>query len=305
MRNPAAKLLPNQMTACHSTSTATAATGSTLLLGATSIVGYNMARLYPDALVAVCTSRSRKPAVADWPRLHLEKQDEIAAFLQKWQPGTIIYCDAVCDVEKCEMNPDWARHINVQNLQNLLTVLPETVRLVYVSSDHVFGGDGVYDETTTPCPITVYGRSRVEAEELAAARKGSLIIRPGLPIGPSIDGRTGHRDWIRYRTENHLPITIVEDEHRSAVHVADLAQRILALAGSPLCGIRHVAAEAAIDRPALARHLLEGMGLPEQFTVQGRHKQRTPHLGHVELSTVHRDVLAQPLASVVLVNAVA
>ena len=70
-------------------------------------------------------------------------------------------------MEKCEQAPAWAREINVTGLERLIEVLPPTTRLVYCSSDHVFGGrDAGYDENDSPDPVSVYGRTREEAERL-------------------------------------------------------------------------------------------------------------------------------------------
>jgi dTDP-4-dehydrorhamnose reductase len=48
--------------------------------------------------------------------------------------------------------PEWAREINVEHFERTLAALPQFTRLVYLSSDHVFGGDGVYDEHRRPVP---------------------------------------------------------------------------------------------------------------------------------------------------------
>ena len=85
-------------------------------------------------------------------------------------------------------------------------------------------------KTRRPCPISVYGRTRVEAEAMVLARPGSLVIRVGLAIGPSPNGRTGHWDWLRYRIGKNLPVTIVHDEYRSVVWAHDLALRVMRMA---------------------------------------------------------------------------
>ena len=188
--------------------------------------------------------------------------------------------------------------MNVEYTRRVIAALPGHSRLVYVSSDHVFGGDGVYDEASAPCPISVYGRSRVAAEQLVLARSGSLVIRVGLPIGPSPNGRTGHWDWLRYRTRQNLPVTIVYDEYRSVVWASDLSARVMALAASIETGIRHVTATRALSRIELANHLLKLFGEPASFERESRHQRTAPHLGHVELATRYRGELFQPLPSI-------
>ena len=270
-----------------------------LLFGATSILGFNLARLFPDTVVPFCSPGNTTLLIREWPVLHLEDHHWIKTIVARYHPQVLVYCHAVCDVPKCEADPDWAYEVNVRHLQRTLNALPDQTRLVYVSSDHVFGGDGTYDECSPPCPITVYGRTRVEAERLVLERPESLIIRTGLAIGPSPNGRTGHLDWLRYRIQRKLPITIVEDEYRSAVWVDTLARRVMELAGSQETGVRHISATRAVSRIELAHYLLTRLGLEARFHYESRHDRPAPHLGRVDLMSTYRDEWATPLPSVI------
>ncbi|MFZ1747541.1 MAG: sugar nucleotide-binding protein [Nitrospirales bacterium] len=273
-------------------------THSTLLFGATSILGFNLARLFPETILPFISPGNSSKSVCEWPVLQLENPDWVERTLAQYQPKILLYCHAVCDVPKCEADPDWAHEINVQHLGRVMEKLPAHIRLVYVSSDHVFGGDGEYHEHSRPCPISVYGQTRVNAENLVLNRHGSLVIRTGLSIGPSPNGRTGHLDWLRYRTQQHLPITIVEDESRSVVWVTDLARRVLKFAQSTKTGIRHISATRAVSRVELANHLMSILGEPPTFRCESRHQRPAPHLGRVELTSAYADSLSRPLASV-------
>ena len=270
-----------------------------LLFGATSIVGFNLARLYPEIILPFVTPGHHTPTLHHWPVLKLADPGWPAAVFGQQKCDALLYCHAVCDVPKCEAAPDWAQEINVQHVRRVINALPEQTRLVYVSSDHVFGGDGIYDEESGPCPITVYGRTRVQAEKLISNRPGSLVIRVGLPIGPSPTGRTGHWDWLRYRTARSLPVTIVYDEYRSVVWSSDLALRVMQLVESALTGVRHVSATRAISRVQLANYLLSLFGYNANYHRESRHQQSAPHLGRVELATVYEDEFSQPLPSVI------
>jgi dTDP-4-dehydrorhamnose reductase len=266
-----------------------------LLFGATSIVGFTLARRFP-------TLRPFVPPAAknDWPALHLEDPTWLQTLFSTQPAQRLIYCHAVCDVSKCEENPDWAYEINVRHIQRLLEALPDTTRLIYVSSDHVFGGDGIYDEKSDTCPISVYGHTRVEAERLVLTRERSLVLRAGLPIGTSYNGRSGHSDWLEYRHRRNLPITIVEDEHRSVVWADDLANRIMQFAASDETGLRHIAATQAISRIELAQFLSQHLQIDLVYDTASRHEQPAPHLGHVELTSVYKGHLYQPLPSVLI-----
>ncbi|MGZ9129096.1 MAG: sugar nucleotide-binding protein [Candidatus Binatia bacterium] len=271
---------------------------STLLFGATSILGYGIANLFADTVLPFVTRANRAKTIRRWPVLNLEDPAWPATVFEQHQPELFIQCHAVCDVPRCEVAPDWAREVNIVYLQRVLDALPDKTRLVYVSSDHVFGGDGVYDEDSRPCPISVYGRTRVEAEAMVLARPGSLVIRVGLAIGPSPNGRTGHWDWLRYRIGKNLPVTIVHDEYRSVVWVHDLALRVMRMAESGEAGIRHVSATRVISRIELANHLLTLFGAPASYESESRHQRSAPHLGRVELASIYSGELYEPLQCV-------
>jgi len=270
----------------------------TILFGATSILGFHLARLFPQTIMPFISPGNTSRAVRHWPSLQLNDKKWLEKLFHSTQPDLLVYCHAVCDVPKCEAYSDWAHEMNVQQVERVIAALPEHTRLVYVSSDHVFGGDGVYTEESPRCPISVYGWTRVEAERLVLRRAGSLVIRTGLGIGPSPNGRTGYLDWLRYRIQHNLPITIIEDEYRSAVWVRDLATRVLDLAQSEEDGIRHISATRTVSRVDLANYLLNLLGTPAIFKIESRHHQKTPHLGQVELNSVYEGELFRPLSSV-------
>ncbi len=272
---------------------------SNLLFGASSILGFRLAKSNPLSLKAYVPKAKRASSLAAWPVLHLADSDWIKHQFESHAPKLLIYCHAVCDVSKCEANPDWAYDMNVQQLHRVIDALPDATRLVYISSDHVFGGDGDYTESAAPCPISIYGRTRVAAEQAVLKRKNSLVIRPGLAIGSSTDGRSGHMDWLAYRSQRGLPITIIEDEYRSVVWAGDLAARVMQLSESAVCGLRHIPAAQVISRLRLARYLFQSMGEPAHFKVEHRDEQPAPHLGRVGLETGYTDAYSKPLRSVV------
>jgi len=270
-----------------------------LLVGATSVLGFTLAQMFPELVAPLANPHNRKADGQPWHRARLDVRSDWRPLLAAAPPRLVIYAHAVCDVGRCQEYPDWARRMNVDSLAALLEELPATTRFVYLSSDHVFGGDGVYRESSPPIPISHYGETRVAAERLVLARPDALVVRFGLPIGVSLSGRNGFYDWLRYRHQRGLPITVIRDESRSAAWAGDIAARVMRLAQSRLTGIRHIPAQCAVARPELAAFLMRQQGLSTTFTVRRRAEQPHPHLGHVEIGSDYLDEYAAPLPSVV------
>ncbi len=274
--------------------------GDVFLFGATSMNGWSVVRKHGAALTPFCNPYARSVACKGWPRLRLEDEAAIGALFRDTQPRVLIHCGGICHVGKCQEHPAFAEQLNVRSVELLLRHLPPATRLVYCSSDHVFGvGGGCHDEAAVTAPVSVYGETRVAAERLIRDdRPDALIIRAGLGVGPSIAGRTGHLDWLRYRHARNLTMTVVADEIRSAVWAGDLADRIWHLAMSERTGIQHVVATHSVDRPRLARYLCERFDIDAEVLVERRADRTLPHLGDVTLATRHAGPLAAPLAAV-------
>lgn len=274
----------------------------TLLLGAGSMLGWSIWRARGGRRVAGFCNRNTRvlPPEIDH-RIDLADEADVRELFTRVSPRLIIHCGGICDVDDCERSPEFAHAVNVEATRHLVRHAPSATRIVYCSSDHVFGAGsrGPYDEHALTAPISVYGRTRVAAEQLVCERAGSLVVRSSLWIGPSATGHIGHLDWLRSRHARGLPMTVVSDEVRSAIWAEDGGRRVWQLADSALTGIRHITATRAVARPELAHFVNRQFAIGAKFACEPRAARRGPHIGNVELGTRFADELARPLPSVV------
>ena len=156
---------------------------------------------------------------------------------------TLLNCGGTCALKACELDPDMARRVNVFCIERLLEAIEGLdIRLVHLSIDLVYSGtgDGGHVETDAPDPVTVYGKTMVEAEQvILSARPDSCILRISLPMGISFNGHAGAIDWIASRFKKNKPATLYFDEVRTPTYCECLTETIEDVIVSEMRGLYH------------------------------------------------------------------
>ena len=126
-----------------------------------------------------------------------------------------------------------------------------------MSTDLVFDGalGRPYRETDEPTPIMAYGQAKLDGERsVLAALPTAVVARTSIIYGSP----DAPQEQLMRRALDDASIAFFTDEYRSPVHVADLADALLDLAGTDASGVLHVASDSRVDRHAfacaLARH---------------------------------------------------
>ena len=103
----------------------------------------------------------------------------LAATLRQLRPDIIVNAAAHTAVDKAESEPELARTINAL-APGVLAQEAQALGawLVHYSTDYVFDGGGgrAWKETDTPAPLSVYGRTKLEGEQLIQASGCKYLI---------------------------------------------------------------------------------------------------------------------------------
>jgi len=221
-----------------------------LITGISGVVGYNalpyfQAR-YPGQVFGIRQRdnwRLNGPGVFE---CDAEDYDSLRRLFDEHRFQSVLDCAGNCALKACELNPDMARRVNVLGVKTLLDVIANrNVRLVHLSVDLVFSGNGRgnYLEEHLPDPVTMYGQTMVEGEQLlAAAEPNACTLRISLPMGISFNGHAGAIDWIQSRFKHNKPATLFFDEIRTPTYTDCLSGLCDAVLASDLRGIYHAGA---------------------------------------------------------------
>jgi dTDP-4-dehydrorhamnose reductase len=166
----------------------------------------------------------------------------VDAFIADCDPDILVNAAAYTAVDAAEENEELAFRVNATGPAVLAAAMARHGgKLVHVSTDYVFAGDGVrpYEVDDTPDPHSAYGRTKL-AGELAVREllsDASYVVRTAWVYGGT--GANFVKTMVRLQGERDT-VSVVDDQRGSPTWSADLARALVELARSKAApGIYH------------------------------------------------------------------
>jgi dTDP-4-dehydrorhamnose reductase len=184
-------------------------------------------------------------------------------------PSVVVHTAAETDVDRCETERDLARRINVEGTANIADACVEVgAKLILVSTDYVFDGNkGNYAETDEPNPISFYGITKHEAEQIAASTSpNSLIIRTSVLYGWH-PVKLNFVTWILKGLRDRQTLRVVYDHINSPTLADNLARAIHKAIERNSQGMLHIAGSERISRFDFARRVARRFDLDESLLI--------------------------------------
>lgn len=180
-------------------------------------------------LIATSKGANRFPVQDGYTYAEMDILDpeNVRSVVENFQPDAIIHTAAMTNVDTCESEKELAYQLNVGAVKTLVSLCEEhNIHLVHLSTDFIFdGADGPYDELAAPHPLSYYGITKLEGEEVI---KNSVcrwaILRTILVYGIVGDmSRSNIVLWAKGALEKGDPINVVNDQWRMPTLAEDLA----------------------------------------------------------------------------------
>lgn len=253
------------------------------MTGASGLVGAEVARQAAGAGHVVVGLVGRWsgaiPGVAETHAVDLA--DGVAAneWVRRVQPEVVINAAAISEPAACEANPILSQVLNVTFPASLAVAAGAvSARFIHISSEQVFdGASAPYRIDDPPSPINLYGRQKVESEQLVlSASKNAAIVRAPLLLGNSLSGRRSVHEKLLEIWSGGGAARFYVDEFRQACTAGNLATALLELAVRPdLSGVFHWAGAQLCSRYELGQRLAARFGVPLPLVIPVR-RAETP-----------------------------
>src|SRR5690606_1648070 len=124
-------------------------------------------------LIATSVGPNRHPVKSGYvyEEFDIRDADRLDELIEKHKPHTIINTAAMTNVDTCEVERELCQALNVGAVRVLAAACEKyDIHLIHLSTDFIFDGeDGPYTEDAAPNPLSYYGLTKLEAEDLLKA----------------------------------------------------------------------------------------------------------------------------------------
>lgn len=140
----------------------------------------------------------------------------------------VIPLAALVGMPLCEKHPGEAVDVNRNSIRKLVDMLSPRQRIIFpnTNSGYGVGPEGMCTEETEICPVSIYGTSKCQAEEIVLQHPNSLVFRLATVFGVSPRMRIDLlvNDLV-YRGMFHKKIDVFQpNARRNYVHVEDVVE---------------------------------------------------------------------------------
>ena len=199
---------------------------------------------------------------------HVDLADRsFAKEIVRLSPQVVIHAAAMAGVTDCARDPNRAKVVNVGATRLIAETLDKmNGRLIFISTDLIFDGEkGSYSEADSPNPLSIYGSTKVDAEQAVLAFPNHCVVRVSLLFGPPRNGRLSFFSQLVDAAKNGIKTKLFHDEWRTPLGLAAAAEAISEIAASNVAGLLHVAGPERMSRVEIGRRLARHLGVSDEF----------------------------------------
>lgn len=202
-----------------------------------------------------------EPIGADLPELDITDAEAVENFIKNSCADAVIHCAAFTNVDIAETEKETCRKINVDGTSNIArTCAKHGIKLLYLSTDYVFSGDGETPfETDSPAlPCNYYGKTKLAGEKAVIENcEKHFIIRISWVFGEN--GKNFVKTMLRLSQER-AEITVVNDQIGSPTYTKHLAVLLCKMALTEKYGTYHATNEGFCSWAEFAAKIMELSG---------------------------------------------
>ena len=221
-----------------------------LITGSNGLLGQKLVRQCLKKgipLLATSKGENRNSSCPEqfYSELDITDEHSISEIFQSFRPTHIIHTAAITNVDHCEKDADLCEDVNVRAVEKLfLSAQRIAAHFQLLSTDFVFDGEkGDYSEEDQVNPLSVYARSKVDAEKILLNSDYTdwSIVRTIIVYGTGENLSRGNIvTWAKDTLLMGNTMNIVNDQFRAPTWAGDLAWACIRICELEEKGIFHI-----------------------------------------------------------------
>jgi dTDP-4-dehydrorhamnose reductase len=186
-----------------------------LITGANGMLGHSLCQLYYKEHKVYALHRDTEcfsHCTFDY-RLDLTKINQLKSVFNQIKPDIVIHCAGMINMDSCEKESNKAIITNVTVAENIASLCSNHTKLIYISTDQVYGKDPVRSEKNTSLqPINNYGKTKLLGEEKVQEYCSDyMVIRTNIFGWNVKPNRISSAEWIYQSLQNEEKIILFTD----------------------------------------------------------------------------------------------
>ena len=182
-------------------------------------------------------------------------------------PDVIINLAALTNVDFCESNPEIAKEVNTNGVQNLVDVF--SGKIIHLSTDYVFDGlKGPYKEEDQINPISVYGKTKYDAEKIVLDKNNNLVLRANVLYNMFGNNKASFLNWVVNNLKNKNSIQVVNDQFNNPTWTESIAEILVNCLNKNMSGLYHWGDQDYLSRYDFAIKIAESYNLKSDLIKQ-------------------------------------
>jgi dTDP-4-dehydrorhamnose reductase len=193
----------------------------------------------------------------------LSREGVARKLMRTHEPAWVVHTAAATNMEACEVDPGMAFRLNC-DMTRFVAEASWSIGagLIHISTDAVFDGRrGNYVETDEVNPLSVYARSKYEAEQaVATAHPEAAIVRTNI-FGWNMQPKQSLAEMFLHHLEKGERCHGFTDVSVTTILVNDLVELLLKMIEAGLSGMYHVGGGECLSKYDFGLRLADTFGL--------------------------------------------
>jgi dTDP-4-dehydrorhamnose reductase len=258
-----------------------------LVIGARGFLGSHVVRSAAERFEVMRGDRGsgQEPGTVS---VDVSERASVDRAFEQARPDAVALLAAISDIDVCQASPDLAYATNARGAQHVAQASARSgARLLFTSTAAVFDGKKHgYKEEDAVNPVSVYGKTKVEAERaVATLLPSAVILRFALVLGfAGNHGTNALLDKLLRSWKSGETLSFSTKESRNPIDAASLANIITEmLSDEKVSGVYHTGSSDSVTRYELAKRLAARAGVsadlvrPQNTAVPGRAPRGEDH----------------------------